>query len=278
MAIKNILVPVDFSENSINGLSVACGFAKRFNAKLHLINAFHVPTPAADLGGAPQAIGTFISDYKDEIEESMEKLREAVPALNFVEHDEEVFMATAIDAIYTAMELKSIDLVIMGTKKSHTGLEHLLGGISTEVIRFAKCPVIVVPEQVHNLEPKNIALAIDYKEFDELERLNILADIAWEFNAKLSIVHIGPEEEPESVEKLTEMTELTDIFKDIDYTFESIHGKKIKERLINYVDEDHIDLVVMMPRKHKLFERIFEGSLTKRVAIDIHVPLLTIHE
>ena len=74
------------------------------------------------------------------------------------------------------------------------------------------------------------------------------------------------------------MTELTDIFKDIDYTFESIHGKKIKERLINYVDEDHIDLVVMMPRKHKLFERIFEGSLTKRVAIDIHVPLLTIHE
>jgi len=278
MLVKHILVPVDFSESSISGLNAACEIARKFGAKLHLVNAFHVPTPAADLGGAPQVVNTFISEYKEEIFDSLEALKEHVPLLNRVDHDESVYVASTLDAIYTAIEVKSIDLIVMGTRKTHSGFEHLLGGISTDVIQFAKCPVLVIPEQVQSFEPKTITLAVDYKNFKGLEKLNIVADIARIYDAAVTIVHIDPSDQPEPAEQVDEMTELTQIFEGVDYKFEIAHGTKIKDRLINFIDENHIDMVVMMPRKHDLFQRIFEGSVTKKVAIDVHIPLLAVHE
>ena len=40
MSFHNILVPVDFSDNSINALQWGCDIAERTGAKLHVLNCY----------------------------------------------------------------------------------------------------------------------------------------------------------------------------------------------------------------------------------------------
>ena len=278
MPVRNILVPIDFSENALNGLNIACTLAKKMNATVHLLSAFHVPAPITDVGGAPQMIGSFISDYKEEIQDSLDELEKYVPELKNVHCEKDVFLASTIDAIYTAIESKRIDMIVMGTRKNHDGIEHLLGGVSTDVIRFAKCPVLVIPEHIHHFEPRKITLATDYKSLLDLGKFEPVKMLCRAFDASLTIVHVSGSTEVKSPEELLKEIDLKKTFEDVSYTFEKIKGDNTRDSLNKYIDETGQDLLVMTPRKHDLFERIFKGSLTKKIALDLHIPLLTIHE
>ncbi|MDP4679702.1 MAG: universal stress protein [Cyclobacteriaceae bacterium] len=66
--------------------------------------------------------------------------------------------------------------------------------------------------------------------------------------------------------------------KDIDHSFHSIEDNKVVHGILEFIKDKNLDMLAMYPRKHELFERIFKGSLTKKIATDIHIPLLTIHE
>ncbi len=278
MSLQNILVPIDFSENALNGLKVACEIGSKFKAKLHLMSAFHIPAPLTDIGGAPQMIESFITDYREEVQDSMSDLETLVPALNNVTHEKDVYLANTIDAIYSAIESKSIDPVVMGTRSTHTGIEHMLGGVSTDVIRHAQCPVLVIPEQVHQFEPKKIALAIDYKSTEELGKLGTINEFCKAYDASLSIVHVAAPDQIKTKDQMLKKIELTQLFQDTVFSFEIIQDKNVREGLNKYLDDTRQNLLVMMPRRHDLFASIFKRSLTKKVALDMHIPLLTIHE
>ncbi len=66
MKIKNILVPIDFSECSKNALKIAIGLAKDFGAKIHMVNAVHVHHPHPDfIGGS--LMDSIMADYENQV-------------------------------------------------------------------------------------------------------------------------------------------------------------------------------------------------------------------
>ena len=47
---------------------------------------------------------------------------------------------------------------------------------------------------------------------------------------------------------------------------------------MNLRKTNNLDLVITIPKKHKLLEGLFKKSSTKQLVFDSHVPVMCVHE
>lgn len=280
MRVKKILVPVDFSTCSINALKIATELAKQQGAVIEIVNAFHMPAyPHADVIAADTIIQPILTDYEEQVEEQFDALPDQVPALKSVEYSTRRFVAPTKDAIYTCIEKDGIDLIVMGTKGSHDQLEKLVGSISAEVIRFAQVPVLMIPEGVDVFDVKLIGFAADLHKIEDMRKLDILILFAQMTGAQIKIFHISPDRDEESIiENARERMKLLDSLDKVDHSYAWINNTEPLEGILDFVDSHDLDMLAMFPRHHGFWDRLLKSSITKKVAMSIKIPLLTIHE
>ena len=139
--VKNILVPVDFSELSLKSLEYAIPLARQFGAKITLL---YVVEP---LTYSPEFPSWMVipPDPAIEMRRELNDLRKArIPEDIMVEvavHDNFV-PSGVIDAAQTSCA----DLIVI-TTHGRTGVRRLLDGSACEkIIRLAPCPVLVLRE------------------------------------------------------------------------------------------------------------------------------------
>lgn len=140
IGVKNILVPTDFSELSLDALAYAENIAEMTGAKLTLIN---VVQPVA----LPVPLTTLAIENDRLIEATDKKLNDLA-----AEHGITRKMLDRVvvsqgppwnEILRTARDLKC-DLIVIATH-GHTGVAHaFLGSTAERVIRHADCPVLVV--------------------------------------------------------------------------------------------------------------------------------------
>ena len=143
---RNILVPVDFSQCSMAGLKYAALFARAFDAGLLLFHALFPPNPV--LIDRMSANLPLDLDATRRMNAQLEM--EALTQLHFlcgVTCETEIRTGYAIKKICAAIERANVDLIITSTH-GQTGLKHaLIGSVAEQVVRYAHCPVMVVPSR-----------------------------------------------------------------------------------------------------------------------------------
>ncbi|MEO9475488.1 MAG: universal stress protein [Cyclobacteriaceae bacterium] len=276
MNIKNILVPVDFSECSKNALRFAIDMAKKFGAKIHMVNAVHVHTAHPDLvgGGLVQAV---VKDYEEQVKASFDKLEQEVIELKDVPHSADRFLAYLIDAIHTEAETKNIDLIVMGTRAEHDKVEHMLGTHASDVIEAAVVPVLVIPEQWSGTIEK-IGFAFESVEIKNLSRLAMLNSIANKFNSKVLGFSVHKPGTEISVAEQKVFKEIVSCFDDSVASVRSIEAENPIDGILSFTNEANIDMLALIPKKKNFFQRLFQTSVSKNVALDINIPLLSFRE
>ncbi|HEU5246635.1 MAG TPA: universal stress protein [Candidatus Udaeobacter sp.] len=142
--IKKILVPVDFSDCSLAGLTYAARFAKTVCARISVV---HV----VDLGPVMMTTGCGNYISPTYIEAARHRCADQLQAfLTGVDFDGVPFDTCAVagyspDGIYQTAAREAADLIIMSTH-GRTGLRHVLVGSAAErTVRCATCSVLVVP-------------------------------------------------------------------------------------------------------------------------------------
>jgi universal stress protein A len=143
--LKNILVPLDFSEISLKSLQYAVPFAKLFGAKLTLL---HVGEPLAYNPDLPYP-EAFPAEHFAAAQKRLEEIRETkIPAE--IPVDVAVRQNFVFDGILEVAREIPADLIIT-TTHGRTGLTHVLMGSTAEnIVRKAPCPVLVVREREHD--------------------------------------------------------------------------------------------------------------------------------
>lgn len=277
MNINNILVPVDFSNCSKNALRIAIGMAKDFGAKIHMVNAVHVHTPHPDLVGG-SLVDSIMLDYENQVQDSFEELEHEIIELQDVPHEADRFISYLTDAIYTESETKNIDLIVMGTRDKHDSIEHLIGTRSTDIIETSKVPVIVIPENVHSFHPKQIGFASDMAEIKNITRLQLVSDLATHYGAEILIFSIVDDPDKVTAADHRHIEEICKRFQPNTCSARMVQSESVTKGIVNFSKSHDLDLLAMIPRKHSFFQRLFKKSVTKNIAIDIHIPLLSFHE
>jgi nucleotide-binding universal stress UspA family protein len=159
--IKTILVPVDFSSCSREGLRYAIAFASEFGAKIILVHATY-------LGYLYSAEGNAIYDIpglqKAAGKTAERKMREFIRSVNFgaVKFETVFTEASPVIDICAFAKDHTVDLIITSTH-GFTGFTHvLIGSIAEQLVRHAPCSVLVVPSHPH-VRTANLARSLGAK-------------------------------------------------------------------------------------------------------------------
>jgi nucleotide-binding universal stress UspA family protein len=155
MNFKHILVPTDFSERSTAALDYASNLAATTGARLDIVHVDDLMDFAAVSG----AEGAYIQDLPErnqrELKARLAQIQPTSATVKYSHHFVEGVPSAEIVAL--ADELPA-ELIVMSSH-GRTGLSRLLmGSVAENVLRHAKCPVLVVkqiPQPSANRETKD---------------------------------------------------------------------------------------------------------------------------
>ena len=277
LVMKTILVPTDFSKNASQALNYAIELAKHQNAKLILLNAYHV-----DFANSYVPVNLIENELKETEKKADAHLKTFLTKIQHAGNIKCECISTqdlAVDAILTAIKDHSVDLVVMGTKGASGLTEVLLGSNTASVIEKATCPVIAVPEDSHYNTIHRITYATNYHNSD-IEALIKVIEIAKPFNAQINVLHISDEFTKETEEKHKMEVFMGQVETKVAYnnlSFQLLKGENIGQKLAEYLDNDATDLLVMSTLHRNIFDKIFNTSLTKKLVFHSKVPLMAFH-
>ncbi len=139
--LKNILVPIDFSESSEKAAAAACALSRQTGATVHLLHAYLIPIES--FGVALTVSRHYVDKFVEESKEQLAALRTKVcpeatvgPLLVLSGDPREVITDKA-------QELKT-ELIVMGTHGRRGLNRALVGSVAEGVVRTAHCSVLVV--------------------------------------------------------------------------------------------------------------------------------------
>ena len=147
LEIRKLLVPIDFSDCSRDGLSYAIRLAKATGGSLVLLHALKLlPYVTPDRFALYDAMPSPES-LTQMAEEQMQKFVAEVE-FNGVPFEAKVELGHPAHEICDYAENCGADLIVTSTH-GVTGLAHvLIGSVAEHVVRYARCPVLVVPRSV----------------------------------------------------------------------------------------------------------------------------------
>lgn len=143
MAIRRILVPVDFSSASLQALEYASEFRRPHKAELIVLHAVE-PIYFAAMDGFYGAGFDASIVYQEMDRAAREQLARLAAKLRMRRIDARVLhtVGPAHQVIVDAAKKLKADLIIMSTH-GRTGLAHVfMGSVAERVVRSAPCPVL----------------------------------------------------------------------------------------------------------------------------------------
>ena len=141
IALKNVLIALDFSDPSVNALRYAQALARHFEGTLHVLHVLEDPLlHAAALGGFVPAVWDSLGAEKA----AQDHLRRAVPpaAGDRVEHVTRIGNPF-LEIVGYARE-RNIDLIVLGTHGRRGVRRLLMGSVSEGVLARTSKPVLLV--------------------------------------------------------------------------------------------------------------------------------------
>lgn len=145
VAIKQILVPIDFSVSSLRALLYAATLAKPLKAKIIIVSVLE-PVRFATPGYFYHPTGTMPEVFDEQrliTGQELETLREDLRKRRI---DTEVMLeeGTPHQVIVDVARERKVDLIVMSTH-GRTGLpELIIGSVAEKVLRTATCPVLML--------------------------------------------------------------------------------------------------------------------------------------
>jgi nucleotide-binding universal stress UspA family protein len=259
---QNLVVPTDFSPAADNAMLFAGKLATSMQATVCLLHVYQIPVSMNDVPVMIIPVEELQEIADKGLEKSKELLQKHYPSLSI---KTESRLGDINDELKTVCKESDPYAIIIG-KHSSSGLERVLFGNTTlSIIKHSKTSVIVIPDTAKNYNIKNIGLAVDTSGSsipqDKIKQLSST------LNAALHIVHVETDKNSnQDFHSPIPDIGSTTIIRDDNF----VHG------IESFVNEKQIDLIIILPHKHSLVEKIFFKTHTKELMEEITIPVMTI--
>lgn len=151
---NRVLVPVDLSESSLNALDTAVNIAKKHKATLHVLHVDENNFQTMEDVGTPyfsNSVNT--ADVITALVGAIQHTHNIKPVVSIQE-------GNVAEAIIKTSFLLHADLVVMGAHGASGYRDGFIGNNTYNVIKYASCPVLSVPQKKKNNGFKKILFPI----------------------------------------------------------------------------------------------------------------------
>ena len=273
---KHILLPTDFSENSLNAIHYAMVFYQYESCKFYLLNVQKVSSFVTDdlmaMRPSETLFNTLIKTSKKRLEILIEELEDQYGNV-LHEFEARVDYDNFIDAVQQVIDKNQIDMIVMGTRGASILDKKLFGSHTVRIFQRCSCPVLAIPNDYTYRKIKTIAFTSNYYTAYKPEELRPLINLVEQHNYDVHIIHVKEREH------LTEYQEnnrafLDSCFSNVNHAFITLEEDHLFKAVTHYISENNIDALAMMSRKHSFLERLFITHPAESFAFDLKVPLL----
>ncbi len=145
--VGTIVVPVDFSHASLNGLKYAIQFASKMKAKILVLTVIHFGYAYTADGFAMYDLSTLEEAARAAAEREMQLFIRRVK-FGSVKYETAIEIGPPMHQICAFAGERKVNLIITPTH-GYTGFRHvLIGSTAEQVVRRATCPVLVIPSHL----------------------------------------------------------------------------------------------------------------------------------
>lgn len=268
-----ILVPVDFSSTSMNAAAYAMNYAKQVGSKIMLLHVFECPLVYPIYQGAEISPQGLRDINKKELQLLAAQLTEKEP---LVKVECLLFDGKLIEVIKQLEEAMKISLVIMGITGVGRITQKLIGSNTLEVSRHIATPVMIIPDKVSFVKITDIGLTTDFRDVVETIPEKMVKKIIDATGAKLHVLNVDfANQWTEDV--LFESGLVESMFEHYHPKYHFIDRDNLVDGLNEYAEKYSIELLIVIPQKHNIIEKLFAGSHTKELIFHGEVPVLIMH-
>jgi nucleotide-binding universal stress UspA family protein len=271
---KTILVPTDFSETSSNSINYAVELAKYFNANLVLVNASPIPAGSYESTAPIEIMTTLRQGSKDGLINCKKEIQEKHENIKVDCYSE---MGDPYDVIVNASKEYHADLIVIGIVGGAGKIkEHIIGSTAVKVAQNSDVPVFIIPGNVKYQRIHKISFACDLENMNDTSVGYTVKYFSKVFDAELEIVTVEQPEEDITAEQARNYLLLEKNLVHVHHRSVSVTGSKIAKELKNYFLSHPTDVVMLNPKKHSVFQNLFNESVTKELAFHLSLLILAV--
>ncbi|MEP7107588.1 MAG: universal stress protein [Ferruginibacter sp.] len=270
---KTILVATDFSPASLNAVNYAADMAVAINADLLLLHVYQVAVSYSEIA---------IPVNETAMMENVEKIITALKEKLIQEKGNKLIVKTDVRMGVFYQELKDVCeevnpyAVVMGSQGTTRAERLLFGSHTVYAMQHLVWPLITVPPGAAFASLKIIGLACDFNKVTDTTPVNEIKMLANDFNAALHVLHTGRKEvnDPLIVQGPGLLAQM---LAPLTPVYHFIINESIDEGIMDFAERNHIDLLIVLPKRHGLLEKLIHKSHTKQFVLHSHVPVMAFH-
>ena len=269
---KNIVVPIDFSEQSERALKVAADIAKKNNAELsvmHMLELSPSVTSSTDLI-PPQHMVHLLKITEERFEKFLQKpFLESVKVTPIIKHYK------VFSEVNEVAQKHEADMIVMG---SHgvDGLEEIFIGSNTErVVRNAEVPVLVVKGNYDTFNAERIVFASDFKK-ESAHVAKRVVTFAKLLGAELKLVFINTPADnflstKDAYERISRFLNEANLGVEVDI----YNDYTVEKGVLAYAEQNAADMIAIPTHGRKGLAHFFMGSIGEDIANHSEIPVVT---
>jgi nucleotide-binding universal stress UspA family protein len=296
-----ILVPVDFSAESLQALRYGCAFARHDGATLDLLHAVENLAPLT-FGGA-EVVSTLAVQYAAEAESSARTALENLAPRTWTEGlavERHAIQGATAETILNHARATHADLICVGTHGRGGVTRMLLGSVAEKIVQRASCNVLVVRRLERDfVKPESdtpalerVLVPIDFSERGQIA-LAEGAALAARFKAELHLLHVIEDTSPTTSEIAIASSVVRSYILELTRAGErQLAEQKIPgpaaagavkrkvvvgapiSRITSYAMDEEIDLIVMGTHGRTGASHWLLGSVAERVVRSAPCPVM----
>lgn len=270
---KTIVVATDFSAAAANAANYAADMALAIKADVVLLHTWQLPVIFTEV-----PVSADIERWQREAEANMSDVKTALfkRTNGYVKIDAQIIEGDFFQQLKTLCENVQPYAVVMGSQGTTAAERMLLGGHTVKAMIDLPWPLIAVPPGVGFYTIKKIALACDCNAVTNTVPVDEIRKMVMDFRAELHVLNTGKRDVYDT-ETVYESGILKQMLKGMQPTFHFITDEDTDEGIMNFVQQNNVDLLLVLPKRHTLLNKLVHKSHTKQLVLHSHVPVMALH-
>lgn len=254
-----ILIPIDYSKQSLIAIKHSYNLARFTNSKLQLLHVY--------------------AKSEEQNDAELEKLakqtaQESGLVCDFKSVKGDIFLETDKEAEKIGANLTVAGLAPIVKFRSFLG-----SSSASKFIKQSPCPVLTVRSTEHDSGCKNILMPFDLSP-ESREKVDTVIQIAKYFNADIRILSIfDPNDSKYENQLLPYLQQVKKYIKSkfVNCTNKSIPSTTVAETIIDYANKNDCGLIVQMNKRDLSLGEMFSGTLSQKIVDISNIPVLTVN-
>jgi nucleotide-binding universal stress UspA family protein len=273
---KIILVPVDFSQQSLVALHHAEVIANTLNSDLMLL---HV---TGDQGIISSIFSSDDDKVRNEVWNRMNTLTAEVEQRSKLRVTPMVADGKIYEEVVRVAEMAGATFIVMGTNGSEGIRKRFIGSNALRVVRESRVPVISIKGQPKHDGFKRIILPLDLTK-ETREKVNKAIELSRYFKAEIRVVSILLTDDEEVINKLQlQLNQVKHFLEKAEVTCSAElikapeNHENLGEEVVKYAQNNQGDMIMIMTQQETNFTDLFVGSAAQEVINSSEIPVCSI--